>query len=128
MAVVADTHAIVWFLEGSGDLSSRARKALREETIVVIPTISLAEIRFLYAKHRIKIDIERVLQSVEQGQQFRLHPLDAAVALALPTSLEIHDAIVCATALVFERLTGERVRVVTKDRDIRASGLVETVW
>ncbi len=129
MIVVADTHSIVWMLEGSEELSPAARRALEDEdAIVVIPTISLAEIRFLYAKHRISVDIRQVPRLVERSERFRLSPLDSAVALAMPTSLNIHDAIICGTALVYRDLLGEQVSVVTRDEDIHRSGLVDTVW
>ena len=129
MILVADTHTIVWLLEGSRKLSPAARKALEnEDAIIIVSTISLAEIRFLYAKHRIAVDILDVLRLIEQSEQFRLWPLDSAVALAMPTSLNIHDAIICGTALVNQDLLGEQVIVVTTDEEIRKSGLVNTVW
>lgn len=45
MIHVADTHALVWFLEGSGRLSAAAREALQSPgNEIVIPSIVLAEI------------------------------------------------------------------------------------
>jgi PIN domain nuclease of toxin-antitoxin system len=129
MIVVADTHAIVWLLEASKRLSGRARRVLESEgSTVIIPAIALAEIRFLYARHRIRADIGHVLDLIERTDRFRLSPLDSTVALAMPTSLNIHDAIVCGTALAYQNVMKEEVRVVTRDDEIRKSGVVRTIW
>jgi PIN domain nuclease of toxin-antitoxin system len=49
MILVTDTHAVVWLLEASSELSQAARAALNDESaIVVVPTICLAEVKFLY--------------------------------------------------------------------------------
>ncbi len=65
MTYVVDTHALVWFLEGNTRLSTAGRNALTDRTAqMVIPTIVLAEIAFLYARHRIAIDLPRVLARV----------------------------------------------------------------
>jgi hypothetical protein len=51
----------------------------------------------------------------------------------LRTTLNIHAAIIVATALVFRDMLSERTAVVTpavvtKDADITASGLVDVLW
>jgi hypothetical protein len=74
------------------------------------------------------VDIRDVLRVVEEEERFRLSPLNLAVALAMPVTLNIHDAIICGTALVYRDLLGEDVKVITKDRQIADSQLVETVW
>ncbi|MCS6831110.1 MAG: PIN domain-containing protein [Armatimonadota bacterium] len=51
MTCVVDTHALVWLLEDSPQISSVAIQALSDaNTTVVVPTIVLAEIAFLYSK------------------------------------------------------------------------------
>lgn len=60
MIYVVDTHAVVWFLEGDSRLSKAARDALNDANIqLVMPTIVLAEIVFLYARHRIRLRSSR---------------------------------------------------------------------
>jgi len=50
MIYVADTHTLVWFLEGSTRLSVTARETLISvEAEIVIPAIVLAEIGFCLA-------------------------------------------------------------------------------
>jgi PIN domain nuclease of toxin-antitoxin system len=129
MTYVVDTHALVWFLEGSLRLSVAARTALSDTAAqVVVPTIVLAEITFLYARHRIAIDLPHVLAHIASAANCLAYPLDGAVVECLPTTLNIHDAIIVATALVFQDVLSERTAVVTKDADITASGLVEVLW
>src|SRR3712207_6296332 len=65
MTYVVDTHALVWFLESSPRLSTAAQNALTDRTTqVVVPTIVLAEITFLYARQRITIDLPHVLTHI----------------------------------------------------------------
>ena len=100
MTHILDTHALVWFLEASPRLSARACTAISNTTSqLVIPSIVLVEITFLYARKRIATNIG-----------------------------EIHDAIVVATALVYRDVLRQEVTVITKDEAIRQSGLVEVLW
>jgi PIN domain nuclease of toxin-antitoxin system len=129
MTYVVDTHVLVWFLEGNPRLSMAARNALIDRTVqVVVPTIVLAEITFLYARHRIAIDLPHVLAHMASAANCLVYPLDGAVVERLPTTLNIHDAIIVATALVFRDVLSESTAVVTKDADITASGLINVLW
>jgi PIN domain nuclease of toxin-antitoxin system len=129
MTYVMDTHALVWFLEGNSRLSIVAQNALVDRTAqVVVPTIVLAEITFLYTRHRIAIDLPHVLAHLTSAANCLVYPLDGPVVERLPTILNIHDAIIVSTALVFRDVLSERTAVVTKDADITASGLVNVVW
>jgi PIN domain nuclease of toxin-antitoxin system len=129
MMYVVDTHALVWFLEGNSRLSTAARNALIDTTVqVVVPTIVLAEVAFLYARHRIAIDLPHVLAHLASAANCLVYPLDGAVVERLPTTLNIHDAIIVATALVFRNVLSESTAVVTKDADITASRLVSVLW
>lgn len=129
MTYVVDTHALVWFLEGNPALGVAARHALGEPTAhLVVPTIVLAEITFLYAKHRIATDVPAVLARVAQATNCTVYPLDEAVVEHLPTTLNIHDAIIVSTAIVFRDLLAEPTNVVTKDSSIASSGLIAVTW
>jgi hypothetical protein len=46
----------------------------------------------------------------------------------LPTTLNIHDAIIVATALIYRDVLGESVALITRDAEIIASGLVPVHW
>lgn len=128
MIHVADTHALVWFLEGSGRLSAGARQAIQTpDTEIVIPSIVLAEIVYLFSRKRIGIDLTDVLHHVSRTENCTIYPLDETVVERLPVELEIHDAVIVATALVFRDVLGQDVTLITKDARIRGSNLVTTV-
>lgn len=113
MIYIADTHPVVWFLEGNPRLSAKAKAILSDPSArLVIPTIVLAEIRFLYNRRRIGIDVQAVLRNIASATNCIVYPLDQTVVEFLPTSLEIHDAIIVATALVFRDILGEQVAIV----------------
>jgi predicted nucleic acid-binding protein len=129
MTYVVDMHALEWFLEGNPRLSMAARAALSDTAVkVVIPTIVLAEITFLYARRRIAIDLLDVLSHVASAANCLVYPLDGVVVERLPTTLNIHDAIIVATALVFRDVLSQSTAVVTKDADITTSGLINALW
>jgi len=126
---VVDTHSLVWFLERNPRLGSHARDALRDPAAeLVIPTIVLAEVAFLYARQRIAIDLPGVLAHIASAPNCAIYPLDEAVVERLPTTLDIHDAVIVATAIVLRDALGRRTALITKDTAIEASGLVEVVW
>ena len=129
MIYVADTHTVVWFLEGNHRLSSPARDALTSRDVdVVIPAIVLAEIAYLYGKQRVAVDLDLVLRHVARAENCTIYPLDEVVAERLPVSLNIHDGLIVATALVYRDVLKQDVAVVTKDEKIAQSGIVDTVW
>jgi len=119
MALIADTHAVVWFLEGDQRLSATAKERLSDRA---------AEIAFLYARKRIGVGVPDVLSYLTSARNCRTYPLDEVVVEHLPETLNIHDAIIVATALVFAEAAGEPVAVVTKDAQITTSGLVNVAW
>jgi hypothetical protein len=46
----------------------------------------------------------------------------------MPDGMEIHDAIICGTALAYRDIFSEDVAVITRDRVIRTAGIVPTIW
>jgi PIN domain nuclease of toxin-antitoxin system len=129
MTYVTDTHPLVWFLGRVPRLSRTARAAFRDTSArLVIPTMVLVEIKFLFARGRITVDVADVLAHVASAPNCLIHPLDEEVVGRLPTSLNIHDAIIVSTAVVYRDAHAEQVALITKDAEITASGLVDIVW
>ena len=95
---------------------------------LVIPSIVLAEIKHLAARERISVPFSRVLDLLQDDSRFLIYPLDLDVLEIMPTNLEIHDAIICGTAIVYDKILEEDVIVLTKDEAIRKSGIVKTAW
>ena len=129
MIHVVDTHPLIWHLEHWRGLGKNAGQILEFSTDeLIVPTIVLAEARYTIAKKRRNVTWEELLNLIEGDFRFRIHDLDLEIVRNLPDGLEMHDAIICATALVYQQGAGEPVPVITKDRKIRSSGLVGTVW
>jgi len=126
---VVDTHALLWHIEGSRELSDTARRVLADTPdALILPTIALAEARYVIARRRTPVSWRDLLDEVERDNRFSVHNLDLDIVRRAPEVLEMHDALICATALTLQEASGELVPVITKDRRIRDSGLVETVW
>lgn len=129
MIYVLDTHAVVWFLEGSSRLGAAAKTSMEDPTAdLVVPTIVLVEAGFLYARKRSPVDVHTVQRTLLAAANCIAYPLDEQVVSQIPTSLNIHDAIIVATALVYKDILRLPVKVVTKDAEIISSGLVDTCW
>ena len=129
MVYVLDTHPVAWFVEGSPRLSAAAHAAMSDPTAeLILPTMVLVEIKFLYAKKRVSVNADAVQRNLITATNCVVYPLDERVVSLAPTSLNIHDAIIVATALVYRDILKQPVALITKDADIARSGLVQTVW
>ena len=129
MTYVADTHALVWLLEDDPQLSPIVAQIFSDPTVrIVIPTIVLAELHFLYSRGRILVELQKALDYIADTPNVLTYPLDELVIRHLPTQLRIHDAIIVATGLVFRDVMNEPTAILTQDSKITASGLIPTIW
>lgn len=128
MIYVVDTHGLIWFLEGSKKLGARARRILRDQSQkLVIPSIVLAEAKDLSQKGKTALPFQEILEAVADPR-CTVFPLDLAVVRAMPEGLNIHDAIICSTAIVCQGVFKEQPRLITRDAELVGSGLVKTIW
>jgi PIN domain nuclease of toxin-antitoxin system len=126
---VLDTHALVWHLAGSPRLGQRAAEVMLDPTAeLVVPAIVLVEIQFLAVRSRIDVSLDLARKYIAEDSRCSVRVVDEVIAAMIPIGLNIHDAVICATALDARQETGELVSLVTKDRKIIASGLVQTIW
>lgn len=133
MAIVADTHAIIWYLVEPERLSQVALDAL-EGTIaagspVYISAISLIEICYLIEKRRIASDLlQRILAVLnEPDPSLIVVPIDLAISIAIQnidrdTVPDMPDRIIAATALHLN------LPLITRDRKIQAERAIITIW
>ena len=120
-------YALIWF--GKPRLSENAKSALTDTNAqIILPTIVLTEVIFLYAKKKTSVNLSTVLSQVANSSNCIVYPLDEEVVSRIPTDINIHDAIIAATGLVFKDLMGQDVAIVTKDELIRRSNLIRTIW
>jgi len=131
-AVVADTHAAVWYLTGNPKLSAVAARALDEASAsgdpILIPSISLVELTYLVEKGRLPAEARKRLVDVlaVPDGPYELASLDGRVASAvelIDRNLvpDLPDRVIAATALVW------KAALVSRDRKIRASQ-IQTIW
>lgn len=129
MTIVTDTHPWIWFLAASPRLSASAKVSLSNPSnLIVVPSIVMLEIKYLYNRRRISISFEEALQQIEIAANVLLHPLDISVLTLAPVELEIHDAIIVGTALYLSDQLKEPVPLVTRDKTISNSRLVPVIW
>jgi PIN domain nuclease of toxin-antitoxin system len=133
MAIVADTHAIIWYLVEPERLSQVALDALEGAIAagepVYISAISLIEICYLIEKRRIASDLlQRILAVLnEPDPSLIVVPIDLAISIAVQnidrdTVPDMPDRIIAATALHLN------LPLVTRDRKIQASQSIITIW
>jgi hypothetical protein len=70
----------------------------------------------------------RVQRDLVSASNCTVYPIDEQVVSLTPTSLNIHDAIMVATALVYRDIFKAPTAFITKDTDIKNSGLIQTIW
>jgi PIN domain nuclease of toxin-antitoxin system len=126
---IIDTHTIVWFLEGQKKVGPQALKILRDpQQRLVIPSIVLGEIKYLAARGRIKVTIDKVVETIENDPRCVIYPLDFHVIQAMPVISDIHDGIICGTALLYQNVLGETVKILTRDEKIKDTPGIQTIW
>lgn len=129
MYIVTDTHPWVWFLTASPRLSQKAKSILSDPSnLIILPSIVMMEIKYLYQHKRITLSFEEALQQVETSENILLHPLDISIVTIAPISLDIHDAIIVGTAIQTAGEFAQTVSLVTIDKAITDSKLVPVVW
>lgn len=129
---VLDTHALIWYLEGNALLGSKAREVIDDSSSeLVLPIIALAEAMFVVEKGRTAItSVTELLNDVRNDARIDVVPLTENIldaSLSLSSIPEIHDRLIVATGTYLESL-GDTVEIVTKDRDITGSGILNIVW
>lgn len=130
--IVADTHAILWYLYGDPRLSATVAELLdavdHAGDQVAIASVTLAEIVYLVEKGRIHPQaFDRILAALEQDKPTLIEiPFDRKIARAMQQIdrsqvPDLPDRMVAATALFL------RLPVASRDRKINSS-IVETIW
>lgn len=128
MSLLLDTHAALWLVQGDERLSGPARVAIEglERDEICVSDLLLLELGLLISKERVLIDEPPGGFLEDFAARFHVLPVDAriastAVELGLPQA-DPFDRVFVATAI------RHRLPLVTRDRGVRESGLVNTIW
>jgi PIN domain nuclease of toxin-antitoxin system len=132
MSLLLDTHAAIWYLRQSRELSAPALKAIHKTVSsgkrLYVSAISLVEAIYLVERARIPLsallELEHELKRPESSMQ--VASVDAEVAEAVykiprQSVPDMPDRIIAATALC------RSLPLVTRDARIQATG-IKTIW
>jgi PIN domain nuclease of toxin-antitoxin system len=133
MPLVLDTHALIWYLSGSKQLSGTARTIIETEekngANIFVSAISLVEVVYLAERSRLPLAALKSLEDAlsDPAGSLMVAPLDASVAHAVQQISreavpDMPDRIIAATAV---HLNAE---LVTRDRRLQAALKNRAVW
>lgn len=129
MYYVTDTHSFIWYLTDDQRLSHRAYAIFeacdRGEEIIVIPTIVLAEMIHICEKKRVNVEFKSILEKMSSSLNYQPLSLTMEITLKiidLAQIPDIHDRVIIATTSMINGT------LITKDKKIRESNLVKTLW
>jgi PIN domain nuclease of toxin-antitoxin system len=130
--LVADSHAVLWYTQGSGRLSERAATALTEAEAtdcVIVSVVSLLDLWYVTqsTKALTEAEVGEVRATIVSSPAFLLQPIDLAIVdntTAIPRDVlaDPWDRFIVATARALS------LSLVTRDQAIRDSALVPTIW
>lgn len=126
---VADTHSLIWYLNNSPKLGKNANKCFKKvekgDAKLFIPAIVIAEVIFILETGKIRVELEEIFKKIEEARNFEICPLNIEQLRCLKEQIkipEMHDRlIVCETIL-------HNGKLITKDKEIKESGIVEVIW
>ena len=128
MNVVADTHAVIWYLMEPTLLSKAAYQSLSQARFIYVSAISVVEIRYLIEKGTVtEVAFQNIIDFLDDPNvTLTLVPLDLDIALALSQISrkvvpDMPDRIITATALQLG------LPLVTRDTKIQAAS-IQTIW
>jgi PIN domain nuclease of toxin-antitoxin system len=130
-AAVTDTHALVFHAAGTGKLGPRAAaffdRCERRAAILYVPTIVIWECSLLARVSR--INLRRTVRAFFDDlfsnpayQPIDVTPQQIYLADELRFNRDPFDAIICATARSVD------LPLITRDAEIRGSGVVKVIW
>ncbi len=126
---VVDTHALIWYLQGSPRLGPQARAIFQAaelgQTRILVSAIVIAEMYYVNQKHRIFPDFSATYRDILRQPYFRLVPFVSDDVLDFPRDddvPEMHDRIIAGLA---RRLGAP---IITVDSAIAQAAGIVIIW
>ena len=91
----------------------------------IIPSTVLLEVMNVCEKHKIAPLFATLLQRLDELENVSFMAMDTAVveaAFEIPSKYTLHDRVILASARI------QKAALITRDRQLLQSNLVETVW
>ena len=128
--ILLDTCAVVWDVLEPDRLSSEASRAIeRSENELLLCDISFWEIAMLISKKRLVIaeTASRFISLVLQARDFQVSGItpeiaDLSVNFSAGIGKDPADRLIAATSIV------RNAPIVTADQNLRAAGIIKTIW
>lgn len=126
---VLDTHACLYALAAPRKLGKAARRAMNDveagKATAWIPAAVIAEIVLLRELGRASIGLPELAAAMDRAPLLRFLPLDLAQLDEFAAHIAVRDPF---DRLILSACRVVRAKLVTKDRGVGATGLVQTVW
>ncbi|MEW6041218.1 MAG: PIN domain-containing protein [Elusimicrobiota bacterium] len=126
---VTDTHSLIWYLIDSPNLGFNANEVFKEieegKAKLLVPAIVVAEVIYIVESGKVKADLNNLIQKIQEAENFEISPLGLKQLLCFREQTripEIHDRLIVCEALI------NKAKIITKDRMIKDSGIVEVIW
>lgn len=130
--IVLDTHVLVWWVSGTGRISSRAARAIRaalRSGPVAASTISILEIATAVRRGRLALSssVDQWLDDLRALPEIGFQPLSFEIArkagaLGEPVPGDPADRVIVATAAVLG------AKLVTADERLSKATGIQTIW
>ena len=130
--IIIDTHIIIWDALKPEMLSKKAKSALKKANDsdgIIISDISLWEIAMFVNKKRIEINVPylefiKLVKSANNYINQGINPEIADISVSFPAEINADpaDRIICATSVY------KNIPLITADKNLIKSTLVETIW
>lgn len=128
MTYILDTHILIWFLGKNKRLKHEHYQILIDKNNnFVLPAIVLAEIKYLFFQKRIDISFESIIDHLGESENCIIYPVDKEIIEKMPVGLNIHDALIVATGLIYKDILEKEVKIITMDEEIIKSNILPTI-
>ena len=126
---VTDTHALYWYLTASPKLGTNAQAVFLDgeqgHARIYVPSIVLAELYYLNVKYNQPLVFAQECERLTESGQFYFVEFRAADVLrfdVLAAIPEMHDRMIAGVA------HARQLPLLTRDNEIIASGIIQTIW